>query len=174
MCQDGKGFTWNEFLPLLIHIVPHTLISCRKYNDLLIEEEDIVDHVGLKTKNMVRLSYHGRHDPWPKRSVKTERAVEHGEAHRHPAPPRTRPSPRPQPSSTTHSRAPHPLPRRGSGFSLPLHPRGFLLLQTSLHLPILPLTFRFSSPSYQTTRISRGRSTALRQPLHYETPERFL
>lgn len=66
---DGKGFTWNESLPLLIHIVFHTVISWRKYNDLFIEEEDIIGHVGSKTKNMQRLSYHGRHGPRSKCSA---------------------------------------------------------------------------------------------------------
>lgn len=96
MCQDGKGFTWNEFLPFLIHIVLHTVIPWRKYNDLFVEEEYIVGHVGSKTKSMQRLCYHGRHGP---RSEFCEDPAQQVSVGKSIAPARTCPCPRPRPRS---------------------------------------------------------------------------
>lgn len=160
ICQDGKGFTWNEFLPFLIHIVLHTVIPWRKYNDLFIEEEDIVGHVWSKTKSMQRLCYHGRHCPRTEFCEDPAQLVSLGKriAPSRPAPdmPLTPPPPpgallggisaTPSPPSAS---TPHPQPHRGL-----VSPLSF----TPSRLPAPPDDPRVSAPTLRFSSKSPDRS----------------
>lgn len=61
-CNIWIGWpTWNEFLPFLVNVVAHAVVSTREDDGLFVEETEIVSHSCPQTEDVFRLDDNSSH-----------------------------------------------------------------------------------------------------------------